>query len=90
MVPAYVVVTLPRRPGERSARAASAPPRDTNIERLLTQYEARRLPAPETGDSTGPVFVTYEVPDMARATALAAALRDMKLDAFPKPGEELP
>ncbi len=64
---------------------------DARLERLLSQYGARLLPAPAVADDEGSAaFVTYAVRDIERATEFAAALRSIGIDAFRKPGEELP
>jgi hypothetical protein len=92
-VPAYVVLQLAPVTG-RSRAASGTLLNDTRVKKLLAKYGARRLPAPESvesGDEAGR-FTTIAVPDMARASKLAAALRAMDgIDsAFAKPGEELP
>lgn len=90
-MPAYVVVTLPHGGARRGVPGTTSLTGDPRIQRLLADYHATLLPAPETGSGQGNTSSrVYAVPEMAIATTLAAALRAIGVDAFAKPGEELP
>ena len=91
---AYVVAQLPLAMSrELSARSARTP-EGRKLKKVLEQHDAVVLPSHEFAvDEGGAIpYTTLEVPDMASANRLAAALRDMDgvESAYAKPGEELP
>lgn len=83
-MPAYVVIQLAA--GSR-ARALIARP---DFKRLVAEHTAQVLEATAGDDPLVPLTLT--VRDMARADALAAALRGLEgvETAYAKPGEALP
>jgi pyrimidine operon attenuation protein/uracil phosphoribosyltransferase len=83
-MPAYVVIQLAA--GSR-ARALIARP---DFKRLVAEYAAQVIEATAGDDPLVPLTLT--VRDMARADALAAALRGLEgvETAYAKPGEALP
>jgi hypothetical protein len=91
-LPAYVVIHFAR---EVTRSADRNQPQHTNrLKRLIAAHDGDLLPAPETGtrDVDAARVATITVPDMTRATQLAAAV--LEIDgietAYAKPGEELP
>jgi hypothetical protein len=78
---------------ELSARAAHSP-EGRKLKKILAQHNAVLLPSPESAAEEGGAvpYTTLEVPDMASANRLAAALRGLGgvESAYAKPGEELP
>ena len=93
-MPAYVVLELAPSPRPRAARGQAAPLSRADVQRLLKQHQATLLPAsaPPAGAADPTIYTTIAVPDMARAQALADALREIDgvASAYAKPGEALP
>ncbi len=95
MMPAYVVVQLATAGGgARRSSGGHGVLSSRDVGRLLSEHDAELIAPPE-GEAAGsgtPGTATIAVPDMARADALAAALRGMDgiETAYAKPGEELP
>jgi hypothetical protein len=83
-VSAYVVVHFARSLGRAPASVARA------FGTAVTAHDGTVLPADARGGETK--HATVQVPDMERATRLAAAVRDLEgvETAYAKPGEELP
>jgi hypothetical protein len=86
-VPAYVVTVF----SPRTARSRRASPTGDTVKRVIAEHDGVLQPA-QAGTQGGEASHVITVPDMARANALAEALRDIDgvETAYAKPGEELP
>jgi hypothetical protein len=87
---AYVVVQLANR-GTGSERGGPAALASVKAKRTLAEHEGILLSPARAADGDAST-ATIAVPDMARAMALADALRELDEveSAYAKPGEELP
>lgn len=86
-MPAYVVAIF----ASRTTRSPLQSPTSGTLKRVIAKHDGVLQPAQRgtQGDEASHVIT---VPDMARATALAAALREIDgiETAYAKPAEELP
>jgi hypothetical protein len=93
-VPAYVVVQLASGGGGARRSSGHGVLSSRDVTRLLSEHDADLIASagPEAAGAGTPATATIAVPDMARADALATALRGMNgiETAYAKPGEELP
>jgi hypothetical protein len=90
---AYVIVQCERRLADELTGNAAASTRSRAIHEPIEKHRGQVLPsATPAGQGSGSVFMTIEVADYERASALASALRDVPgiEAAYPKPGEALP
>jgi hypothetical protein len=93
-VSAYVIVQLAPARRTRGARGEHAALRHHKVRELLTEHGAEVIHSTESKAASRetPTCATIAVADMACASKLAAALREMDgiETAYAKPGEELP
>jgi hypothetical protein len=90
---AYVIMQCERHLADELTGSAAASARSQAIRQRIEKHRGTVLPsATPAGGGYGSVFVTIEVADYERASALASVLRDVPgiEAAYPKPGEALP